>query len=203
MPKAYQDNKIHPIRIIRNWLHQGLTYMDKGERGVRLTVEFVQFIVVFLMIRSFGDEDSDHVLFHAVLAGIIVHAWNWITNSNFWALMLFTIPDLSNRGEAATKSYLDRLGKRVGRSSSIEAVFLIGSAARQEWHSRSDIDIRFLRKPGFQALIGAWTVLTVERFRALLARQPLDLFLLDKWPREENQRFSEHPVCLFGELPDV
>jgi hypothetical protein len=138
-----------------------------------------------------------------VVAGITVHSWNWITNSNFWALMLFTIPGLSNRGESATTCYLNRLATRVGHSPSIEAVFLIGSSARQEWHRYSDIDIRFLRKAGFLSLIGAWYVLTAERFRAFLARQPLDLFLLDKWPRDENQGFSEHPVCLCGELPET
>jgi hypothetical protein len=203
MPKAYQDNKIKPVRIIRNWLHQGVTYMDKGERRVRLTVELAQFIFVFLIIRSFGEAWSSNVILNAVAAGIIVHTWNWITNGNFWALMIFSIPGLSNQGEPATKSYLDRLANRVGTTSSIETVFLIGSSARQQWHGSSDIDIRFLRKPGFQSLIGAWFVLTVERFRAFLSRQPLDLFLLDKWPRDERQRFGENPVCLFGELPET
>ena len=94
------------------------------------------------------------------------------------------------------------LAERVGNCTSISAVFLIGSSARQEWHQSSDIDIRFLRTPGIASLISAWITLTTERFRAFLMRQPLDLFLLDKWPREDGKAFREEPICIYGELPE-
>lgn len=203
MPKAYEDNKIHPVRIIRNWLHQGVTYMDKGERRIRLAVELTQFIIVFLIIRSFEGAEPSNDILHAVVAGGIVHTWNWVTNGNFWVLMLFSVPGLTNPGETETNAYLSKLAERVGNSSSISAVFLIGSSARQAWHQSSDIDIRFLRTPGFTSLISAWITLTTERFRAFVVRQPLDLFLLDNWPRDDGKEFREEPICLYGKLPDI
>jgi hypothetical protein len=202
MTKAYQDNRIHWIRIMRNWLHQGLTYMDKGERRARLAAEAIEFLIVFSALSAFHWSGSAELVSSALFAGLIVHTWNWVTNANFWALMLFSIPGLSNHGEPEIRAYLNNLAQRVGRSASVRAVFLIGSSARGEWHQKSDIDIRFLRKPGVRALIGSWCVLTIERFRAFLALQPLDLFLLDNWPRDDTRGFREDPVCIFGDLPN-
>ncbi len=187
----------------RNWLHQAVTYMDKGERAFRLTVELAEFALVWAVLRLIVSLDAGFTWAYPVLAALVVHTFNWITNGNIWALLLFSFPSLLNKGEAETCAYLNAMGARLEGERSVAGLAIFGSAARSEWHNRSDIDMRIVRRPGTLNLIRAASVTVRERWLALLARQPLDLYLADDVAFLRLMRADEPPIFLIKRDPSL
>ena len=132
---------------------------------------------------------------------LVVHTLNWIFNGNWWAGMLFAFPRLRNRGERATCAYLNRMAARLGRDRAISGAMIYGSVARGEWHERSDLDVRLLRREGLASAIAGMLVLSRERWLALWACQPLDIYLADGIPFLRRMRPDEPPVFLKKDDP--
>jgi len=130
------------------------------------------------------------------IAGFFIHTLNWIFNANFWTVILFSFPQLTNPGELATCNYLNEMSLRLSKSSSVTALAIYGSISRQQWHDRSDVDIRFLRKEGLGNLILASFVTMRERTIAFINRQPMDLYLADDVTFLRKMRDDESPIFL-------
>jgi len=192
--KAVDGGKIRWKNMPRNWLHQAITYMDKGEMIVRIVVECLETLACFCLIRYLTNADvSIHII---MLSWLFIHTFNWISNGNIWALLIFTFPHLRNRGEKETCKYLNEFARRLGHSESITGICLYGSISRNVWHERSDIDIRILRKEGLYNLIIAVLLTMKERWLAMIHQQPLDLFLIDDVDILQRMRSDESPVLL-------
>lgn|GEM_PF-1203329 len=189
--KAKRGEAPKLINIPRNWLHQALRYMDNGERISRLFVEFIEFVVVFFAMNVVAGWNQ---LVSLSLSLIVVHSWNWVTNGLFWSVMIFSFPTLRNPGAHATVLYLNQMRKRLLDSESISGVAIYGSVSRGAWHDRSDIDIRFLRRPGMKALLVSVWITMRERFIALLFKQPMDLYLADDIDFLKKMRSDERPL---------
>ena len=73
--KARPGTGILWVNIARNWLHQGLLYMDKGERACRLFLEFTLVAIVFFIGLNFMHDDL------ILLGGsfVLVHSIFWIS----------------------------------------------------------------------------------------------------------------------------
>lgn len=183
------------LNIPRNWFHQGITYMDRTEMVFRIVSEFCATLVLWLIFSRFGKSFYQNAIMF-IMAGAIVHTLCWVLISNFWAGILFTFPRLNNPGEAATCEYLNRMGERLRKSNSISAVAVFGSVSRGQWHDRSDIDLRLLRRPGVINGIMAVFVTMRERMLACLARQPIDMYLADDIAFLKKMREDEPPLFL-------
>jgi len=199
--KASVDGKFHPLNLLRNWLHQALSYMDAGELVFRIFIEGLETAVIFWIITEMNIDIPVYV--EIVTALLIAHTINWIFNGNFWALWLFASPGAKNRGEKATVNYLLGMKGRLKRSGCIGGLALYGSAARGSWHTKSDLDVRVIRRKGFLNLICANIVIMRERFLALLYRQPMDLFLADGIDFLRKMRIDENPVFLIKRLDSL
>ena len=190
--KAKVGGRPKLLNIPRNWLHQGLSYMDTGELSSRIIIETLEIVVVYCLLdRVISNISPGLVLFITI---VIVHTWNWMTNGLFWALIIFAFPQLKNPGAEKTVDYLNNMRQRLLKKSCITGVAIYGSVTRSAWHDRSDIDIRFLRKPGMVSLICAVTVTMKERFIAFINKQPMDLFLADDIDFLKKMRADEVPV---------
>ncbi len=203
MPKSTSDGRAVYSNLPRTWLHQAITYMDSGERAFRLTIELAEFALMWAVLQQIVSLDVTFAWAYPVLAALVVHTFNWITNSNIWALLLFSFPSLSNKGEAATCAYLNAMAQRLEGERSVVGLALFGSAARSEWHNRSDIDMRIVRRPGNLSLLRAASVTVRERWLALLARQPLDLYLADDVTFLRRMRADERPIFLIKRDPSL
>ncbi len=203
MGKTSPGARIRLANLPRNWLHQAVTYMDNGERAFRLTIELAEFALMWAALRLIVNLDVSFAWAYPVLAALVVHTFNWITNGNIWALLLFSFPSLLNKGEAATCAYLNAMTARLERERSVVGLALFGSVARNEWHDRSDVDVRIVRRSGTLSLIRAGTVTVRERWLALLARQPLDLYLADDVAFLRRMRADEPPIFLIKRDPSL
>lgn len=199
--KASSDGRYHPVNLLRNWLHQALSYMDAGELMFRVLVESLEIVVIYLvLVRLEVDLTTPLKAFFSVL---IAHTINWIFNGNFWALWLFASPRAKNRGEEATVKYLLEMAARLKRSGCIGGLALYGSAARGAWHGKSDLDIRIVRRKGLLNLVCANLLVMRERLLALIYRQPADLFLADGIDFLRKMRADESPLFLIKRLDSL
>ena len=180
------------LNLARNWLHQAMTYMDAGELSFRVAVESLEISVLAFVFSSVGVG----LLLSILSAGILVHTFNWITNGLFWSVMLFSFPNMRNAGEFRTCEYLNKMTERLKGIKSISGLAIYGSVSRGQWHERSDIDMRILRKPGFVNLIIAAACMLRERFIAFLYKQPMDMYLADSTDFLLNMRADERPIFL-------
>lgn len=192
--KSYRNGKIYPIKIFRNWLHQGITYMDFGERFSRVVIEAGLILVICFFMTRMPLPIANTVLFALVV--FVVHTLNWIFNGNIWALLQFSVPGIRPQNEAETILYLNRMGERLQKSGAIDGVMLFGSVARGKWHKMSDLDMRFVRRAGALNLIISVYVTMRERVIAAKLKQPLDLFLADNVNYLKKMRTDETPIFL-------
>ena len=194
--KAQPGGRVKWRNVPRNWAHQAISYMDAGEVAFRLVIESIEVLVLgwvlYLLLPSLN------IIVLGLLSLFVVHTWNWITNGLFWSVIIFTFPGLKNPGTHKTVEYLNKMRDRLGHSRCISGIAIYGSVTRQAWHDRSDIDIRLLRRAGSINLLCAGFETMEERFRALLALQPMDLYLADNIDFLMKMRSDEIPVLLLN-----
>ena len=122
MRKSSAGGGVILANLPQNWLHQAFAYMDTGERTFRSGKEMAEFALAWAVLWLIAGPDTGATWAYPVLAALVAHTFNWITNGNIWALLLFSFPSLSNRGNAATCAYLNAMATspsfstRFGRS---------------------------------------------------------------------------------------
>lgn len=193
--KATPGGLPKPQTLIKNWIHQGFFYMDRGERVFKVLIEASEFLVVFALLFWLG-QHAMSIAAIILVSFIIVHTFNWVTNNLFWSIVMFAFPNLKNRGAEQTIQYLKNMANRLQGDESITGMALYGSISRSQWHERSDLDLRLLRAPGFLNMLRANLAIMKERFIAFLLRQPTDIFLADDVAFLAKMRSDEKPVLL-------
>ena len=196
--KASHDGKYHPLNLLRNWIHQGLSYMDTGELVFRLFIELIETIIIYWGIIKLNLNIPEYI--QILLALLMAHTFNWVINGNFWALYLFAFPHAKNQGEQATVKYLAAMAERLKRSGCVGGLALYGSVTRGAWHTKSDFDIRIVRKRGLLNLLCANLAVMRERFIALIEKQPADLFMADDVDSLRKMRADEKPIFLIKRM---
>jgi predicted nucleotidyltransferase len=198
--KAVAGGRARLWNLPRGWAHQGFFYLDRTQRIGRVVFEIVPAALLAGLIGAIGGIRLSNVwLWCASL--LLANTLNWVLNGNWWAGMLFAFPSLRNRGERATCTYLNDMAGRLKRDRSISGAMIFGSVARGQWHERSDLDVRLLRRPGVWNAVAGVLVLLRERWIALWSRQPLDIYLADGIPFLKRMRADEPPVFLKKDDP--
>jgi predicted nucleotidyltransferase len=179
----------------RGWAHQSFFYLDRTQRIGRVIFEIVPTMLLAWLIGAIGGIGLSNLgLWCGSL--LTVHTLNWVLNGNWWAGVLFTFPHLRNRGDRATCDYLNQMAGRLKRDRSISGAMVFGSVSRGQWHERSDLDIRLLRRAGVFPAIEGILILLRERWIAFVSRQPLDIYLADGIAFLKRMRPDEPPVFL-------
>jgi predicted nucleotidyltransferase len=198
--KALAGGRAKLWNLPRGWAHQGFFYLDRTQRIGRVVFEIVPTVFLAWLISEVGGIPLSNVwLWCGSL--LITHTLNWVLNGNWWAGLLFTFPHLHNRGDRATCDDLNWMAGRFKRDRSISGAMIFGSVSRGQWHERSDLDIRLLRRRGVWNAMAGVLVLSRERWIALWARQPLDIYLADDVPFLRSMREDEPPVFLKKDDP--
>lgn len=198
--KARAGGGARPWNLLRGWAHQSFFYLDRTQRIGRLVFEIVPTAVLAGLLGSSAGVPLTNVWLWCGSV-LVVHTLNWVLNGNWWAGMLFAFPDLRNRGERATCDYLNRMAGRLRRHGAIGGAMIYGSVSRGQWHERSDLDVRLLRRGGWFNGIAGVLILFQERWIAFWARQPLDIYLADDLPFLQKMRPDEPPVFLKKDDP--
>lgn len=191
--KARAGGKSEPLILVKQWIHQGFTYLDRTERMYRILWEIIPFtglLYFFFKVMEWSGSAS------IALSGFIAHTLNWIFNYNFWTCITFAFAAVKNPGNDKTILYLQKLQRRMLRYECITGCMLYGSVSRKKWHDKSDLDMRILRKPGFINGFKAYLVVFCERLIAVFSMQPLDVYLADTVEFLNKMRDDEFPVFL-------
>lgn len=190
--KAVVGGKTKTIVIVKNWIHQGFTYLDKTERIYRVLWELIPFSLLIWTL-SFTEIS---LWFNIPLSFIIAHTLNWAFNDNIWTCIQFTFPWAMNPGNAKTLAYLANMQRRFAKLDCVTGVMIYGSLSRGVWHDKSDLDTRIMRKPGLWNGLKCYLIVHCERLRAFLHKQPLDMYMADSIEFLDLMRDDEFPIFL-------
>jgi len=191
--KAILGGETEYIVIIKQWIHQGFTYLDKTEMFYRIIWELIPILFSFpILYLTF----QVNIYMSVLISFLFGHTLNWIFNFNFWTCLCFTFPSLKNPGNDATIKYLKGVQKRMQKADSIGGCMIYGSVSRAVWHIKSDLDMRILRQPGLINGFRAYLIVFKERIIAVWLKQPLDLFMADSIEFLDRMRDDEFPVFL-------
>lgn len=191
--KAKIGGKLKIMVTIRNWIHQGFFYLDRTEMFFRVIWELIPFSLCFYFLTEMTSLNRLLVIF---ISGIVSHTLNWIFNDNFWTCIMFTFPKVLNPGEIKTIEYLSKLQERLNKKKFITGCMIYGSLSRNEWKTKSDLDMRVLREPGVINGLLSYLFVFKERVIAVIKRQPLDLYLADNISFLRKMRKDEFPIFL-------
>lgn len=188
-----EGGSIKWVVTLKQWIHQGFTYLDRTEMFWRVVWEFVPFALVFALLH-WGCGVRPWV---AVLVGFLVaHTLNWVFNFNFWTCLDFTFPSIRNPGNDATIDYLRRMQARMMKNEAVTGCMIYGSLSRGVWHNKSDLDMRIIGQPGFANGFKIYWAVFRERLFAVGERQPLDLYQADGVRFLKRMRKDEFPIFL-------
>lgn len=181
-----------PVGVLGiNWAFQGMLGMDRTDRWFKLGLDaIITFGVAGLLIPFVSP--------WAAFAGafLLAHTSNWLFNTHFFVIGRFV-------GFTATPveripAYTRGVGERVAYSPAILAAAVYGAVSRGAGvRTTSDVDVRFIRRPGWGNGLRAACFTFTERARAFFAGFPLDLYLLDDLHRLEEMRPDEKPILLY------
>jgi predicted nucleotidyltransferase len=191
------------VIIARYVLAQGMHYMNNVERAHRLTIEFALAVLAWaaffrhwpLPLACAAAAASAH------LANVVVngHLCAMFKHDLFWFGFYKTWDDFAAYVEGIQR----RLAARPCRGLASAEIY--GSLTRGTFGPDSDLDIRFIAKPG---VWNAWRVCNLvwaERVRALLTGFPLDAYMFRT--REETavkmNVKRERPVIVYSATDPV
>lgn len=183
--------------IIRNWLIQCFFYLNPTDMTFKVFIEAALFASFFGIMSIFG------LCNWINLAGsfFLAHTLNWGFNGNFWACLMSAFPSMRNKGSEQTQAYVNTMAARLRANNAVDAMMLLGSVCRSQWHSRSDIDVRILRKRGVRSAFCTGVLTLKERFIAVMQRQPLEIYLADSVRFLAKKRRDEVPIFLICKDP--
>jgi hypothetical protein len=187
-----------PIVLIRYGLAQGIHYMNVVERVHRLSIEVVIGAVLFFCLRP---------LFPAgwqafVISLLFTHGMNMLFNGHLWALIkhdLYWFGWYKKWSDFAeyVESIQQRLQERPCKGLALAEVY--GSITVGKFSESSDLDMRFIAKPGWLNGIHTCNRVTEERVRAFFSGFPMDLYMFrDKEETAIKMNVKkEKPLVLF------
>ena len=189
---AVVGGKTKPIVIVKNWIHQGFTYLDRTEKFYRVIWELIPF-----GLCTFGLSYTSLPVWSIILISFIVsHTLNWAFNDNIWTCIQFTFPWAMNPGNEKTLAYLEDMERRFSKYDCVTGVMVYGSMSRGVWHEKSDLDTRIMRKPGIRNGFKCYIIVHIERLRAFYNKQPLDMYMADSVKFLDLMRDDEFPIFL-------
>lgn len=190
--KAVVGGKTKTIVIVKNWIHQGFTYLDRTEKFYRVIWELIPFGLCVL-----GLSYTSVPLWMVILVSFVVsHTLNWAFNDNIWTCIQFTFPWAMNPGNEKTLAYLEDMERRFSKYECVTGVMVYGSLSRGVWHEKSDLDTRIMRKPGVWNGFKCYILVHLERLRAFYYKQPLDMYMADSVKFLDLMRDDEFPIFL-------
>lgn len=180
-----------PLRFVilfsTSVLFQGMGYMDPTERRFKISFD-IAFSLLFFQL-------SDGTVRSRIISAFCgAHVLNFIVNGQLFVLLKnFDLVDIPKE---KFERWMVMLGERYERSQSVDAVVVYGSLSRGDLSRTSDLDVRVLRRDGLVNGLVACSITAVFRFKALIHRFPLDIYVLDGTDSLDRLRDDEEPQVL-------
>lgn len=189
------------LRAFRNlpigWVTHANHARDLSERLFHHVCEGVVLLTVLGAVYAFGAAATR--IMWMIVAGILIHTAWWIINGNCHVCLLDSFKFVKNAGIGPILDYICWTRKWFVGSDRVAAILVYGSFCRRQFHGRSDLDLRVIRKSGLIAILTTMPLAVAVRIVSLVRGIPTDLQVVDN---EEfllrQMRASELPVCVFG-----
>lgn len=166
-----------------------MLYMDRTERLFKLGTTCFSGLLIH---RSLSRIEQPYT--RAMAAAVCSHCLNFLVNGQLWVLMKNF--DLVSTSTEEFRDWNRLIARKAETSSSIAAAATYGSLARHELSTTSDLDVRIVRRPGVLNGLRACSLVAALRFRALIRRFPLDIYVVDSTDSLERLRDDEPPILL-------
>ncbi len=175
-----------------NWTFQGVRGMGVTDLFGKICIEILIVSVTLILVNG-------AIIFRLIIALLIAHTFSWFFNSHFWVLGRYL--GITRTFPARFPAYLNGLMQRLDNCRAINSVIVIGGASRKQGiKPTSDVDIFFIRSPGFFNGISAVMTTVQERARAFLCKFPLHLEMYDEIETMNKHRKDEMPFVLKDDL---
>jgi hypothetical protein len=192
--------KTGKYRALRNipvgWILQGIHSTDASERIFRLFVEGSILVITLIFAIHFISFLS--LAATVVVTFIIVHTLCWFMTGNFWVYILDSFAWMKNPGFPAIISFV-LLARKVFLSADCSDTILIyGSMCRSQFHIRSDLDLRVVRRSSSLQGFIALPLALFFRIYSFFIVLPLDLQVVDSMGfLKQQMRPDEDPIIVY------
>ena len=177
-----------------NWLTQGIINADRTEKIYKIVFTLFFWGVFFVLFQVQNIQTFSAV----IISFVIAHTLNWLINGSISTILLHRL-FIGKLSKDKAFNYLYNLEKRLYKTNSIAVVAVFGSITRGELKPSSDIDITFVRKPGFQNALKALLFMVKEKYTANIKQIPIEPFLADSIPyMKKRYRSDEAPIIIKG-----
>lgn len=182
--------------LLVGWTLQGIHSLDRTEKILRIVLEvFITAFTVLILSTLISSLSGSLIL----ICLVIVHTLFWICDSGWLTGMRECFGFIKNRGLNSTIDYLEFTKKIVEASATADAILVYGSLCRKEFHERSDLDLRIVRKLGVGAAIKLFLLCILLRFCGMYRFGVLlDLRIVDTIAiLAKKMRNDEQPIVVF------
>jgi len=186
-----RDLMASPVGVLAiNWTFQGILGMGRTDRWFKVGLDVALTLVLTPILTSFA-----RVGVAVACSFLLAHTLSWLLNTHFFVIGRFV--GFTTTPTDKICSYARGIASRSQRCPALLGVAVYGAVARGRGvRATSDVDMRFIRRPGWlNALRAAWFTFA-ERARAFFAAFPLDVYLLDDLRPLGRLREDERPILL-------
>lgn len=193
-----------PVVILRYGMAQGIHYMNWIEKIHRVCVEALFFLMVLKIVNLVPLSTG----WRLGIALIGAHALNMILNGHIWALIKHDLYWFGFYKEwESFAEYVEQMQTRLMKRPCIgmATAEIYGSLTCGKFSDSSDLDIRFVAKPGFWNGILTCNRVVEERFRAFISAFPLDVYMFrnhDETMRKMKTAL-EKPIFIYKASDDT
>ena len=188
-------------RAIRNitigWLSHAIHSTDYSERIFRIAIEILLMFLCFNLIMHREIFKSD-ILSSAGVTIIVCHTIMWMLDGNFWVYLLDSFDWMRNPGIKRIIAYVKLCRKLFQVADLCNAILIYGSMCRGEFHDRSDLDLRIIRRNDSWLGMLCLPVALLLRIVSFFIVLPVDLQVADSYKFISRQmRKDELPVVVY------
>jgi len=188
-------------RAIRNlcigWITHAIHSTDYSERIFRIIIEILLMLVLLIYFYYWSPFQRD-IIASAIVAFIVSHTIMWLLDGNFWVYVLDSFDWMKNPGIDKIVSYVKLCRKLFQLGDLTEAILIFGSMSRGEFHNKSDLDLRIVRRK--DSILGILCLPVALFLRALsfFMVLPVDLQVSDSFNFLDRQmRKDEIPIVVY------
>lgn len=189
------------ITLLRYWLIQGVTGMNWIEVLHRLILEAIIILIMFGVFSFLGLSSG----WAWMSAFLVAHTLSAIFNGHPFAVLVHDAGVRRvcfYRDRSRFLSYVEQMRGRLIRNepSYLADVLVFGSIVRGVFRPTSDLDVRYIPRPGFLNAFRTANLVFLERLRATLKGFPMDIYMfLDTHETAAKMNVAaEPPVSLYS-----
>lgn len=162
------------VKMLKNWITQGILYSEKREFIFRIIFELVLVIILGCFLYYLLNANFLSIL---LISFVFFHTIFWILSGQIWVIM---------RKYHATNpekimSFLYTISRNYANKNWIEKLFIVGSISRGELTQHSDIDLRIVPQSGFFNFLCAFFLSLRIKFIASIKRIPLEVYVFSMY----------------------